>query len=64
MCRVKIWQRYGLELATGNDLLRVMQVLNQIVYELPTEHPLADSRPLREYLGHTPVQVNSNRSPY
>lgn len=33
------------------------QVLNQIVYELPAEHPLAESRPLRELLGHTPPQV-------
>ncbi|KAJ0095138.1 hypothetical protein Patl1_16883 [Pistacia atlantica] len=33
------------------------QVLNQIVYELPSEHPLAESRPLRELLGHTPPQV-------
>lgn len=34
-----------------------VQVLNQIVYELPAEHPLADTRPLRELLGHTPLQV-------
>lgn len=33
------------------------QVLNQIVYELPAEHPLAETRPLRELLGHTPFQV-------
>ncbi|GFY91534.1 acid phosphatase/vanadium-dependent haloperoxidase-related protein [Actinidia rufa] len=32
-------------------------VLNQIVYELPAEHPLAESIPLRELLGHTPPQV-------
>lgn len=35
----------------------ILQVLNQIVYELPAEHPLAESRPLRELLGHTPPQV-------
>lgn len=35
----------------------VLQVLNQIVFELPEEHPLADTRPLRELLGHTPPQV-------
>ncbi|XP_027336706.1 uncharacterized protein LOC113850377 isoform X1 [Abrus precatorius] len=35
----------------------VLLVLNQIVYELPAEHPLAESRPLRELLGHTPPQV-------
>lgn len=33
------------------------QVLNQIVFELPAEHPLSESRPLRELLGHTPTQV-------
>lgn len=33
------------------------QVLNQILCELPAEHPLAESRPLRELLGHTPTQV-------
>jgi acid phosphatase family membrane protein YuiD len=37
--------------------LDIIQVLNQIVYELPAEHPLAESRPLRELLGHTPPQV-------
>lgn len=37
--------------------LDIVQVLNQIVYELPAEHPLAESRPLRELLGHTPPQV-------
>ncbi|RYQ82993.1 hypothetical protein Ahy_B10g101603 isoform B [Arachis hypogaea] len=36
---------------------RQAEVLNQIVYELPAEHPLAESRPLRELLGHTPPQV-------
>lgn len=34
-----------------------LQLLNQIVYELPAEHPLAESRPLHELLGHTPPQV-------
>ncbi|GJM92286.1 hypothetical protein PR202_ga08739 [Eleusine coracana subsp. coracana] len=34
-------------------------VLNQIVCELPSEHPLAETRPLRELLGHTPTQVCS-----
>jgi len=31
--------------------------LNQIVCELPSEHPLSETRPLRELLGHTPTQV-------
>lgn len=39
------------------------QVLNQIVYELPPEHPLAETRPLRELLGHTPLQVRLVSSP-
>lgn len=38
-------------------MTHMFQVLNQIVYELPAEHPLAESRPLRELLGHTPPQV-------
>ncbi|KAL4587015.1 hypothetical protein LXL04_011664 [Taraxacum kok-saghyz] len=43
----------GIRLQAG----RQAEVLNQIVYELPAEHPLAESRPLRELLGHTPPQV-------
>ncbi|KAK7246957.1 hypothetical protein RIF29_41830 [Crotalaria pallida] len=39
-------------------------VLNQIVYELPAEHPLAESRPLRELLGHTPLQYIRDSIPY
>ncbi|CAL5349730.1 unnamed protein product [Camellia sinensis] len=44
---------FGVRLHAG----RQAEVLNQIVYELPAEHPLAESRPLRELLGHTPTQV-------
>lgn len=43
----------GVRLQAG----RQAEVLNQIVFELPPEHPLAVSRPLREPLGHTPQQV-------
>ncbi|CAA2991365.1 uncharacterized membrane -like [Olea europaea subsp. europaea] len=43
----------GVRLQAG----RQAEVLNQIVCELPSEHPLAESRPLRELLGHTPPQV-------
>ena len=43
----------GVRLQAG----RQAEVLNQIVYELPAEHPLAESRPLRELLGHIPPQV-------
>ena len=39
----------------------IFQVLNQIVYELPAQHPLAESLPLRELLGHTPPQVRSDQ---
>jgi len=35
----------------------LLQLLNQIVCEFPPEHPLSSSRPLRELLGHTPLQV-------
>jgi hypothetical protein len=31
--------------------------LNQIIYELPLEHPVRDTRPLRDRLGHTPMEV-------
>jgi hypothetical protein len=36
---------------------RQAEVLNQIITELPPEHPVRDTRPLREMLGHTNVQV-------
>ena len=36
---------------------RQAEVLNQLIVELPRDHPLTDSRPLRDSLGHTPVQV-------
>ncbi|XP_010248889.1 PREDICTED: uncharacterized protein LOC104591652 [Nelumbo nucifera] len=44
---------FGVRLHAG----RQAEVLNQIVFELPAEHPLAETRPLRELLGHTPSQV-------
>lgn len=50
---VVMYDAFGVRLQAG----RQAEVLNQIVYELPAEHPLADSRPLRELLGHTPPQV-------
>lgn len=36
---------------------QILQLLNQIVCELPPEHPLSNVRPLRDSLGHTPLQV-------
>ncbi|GAY44044.1 Acid phosphatase/vanadium-dependent haloperoxidase-related protein [Citrus sinensis] len=50
---VVMYDATGVRLQAG----RQAEVLNQIVYELPAEHPLAESRPLRELLGHTPAQV-------
>ncbi|MFS7909812.1 hypothetical protein Hanom_Chr02g00098891 [Helianthus anomalus] len=43
----------GVRLQAG----RQAEVLNQIVYGLPAEHPLAESSPLSVLLGHTPPQV-------
>ncbi|XP_068667456.1 uncharacterized protein [Aristolochia californica] len=50
---VVMFDSSGVRLHAG----RQAEVLNQIVFELPEEHPLADARPLRELLGHTPPQV-------
>ena len=50
---IVMYDATGVRLQAG----RQAEVLNQILVELPAEHPLADSRPLRELLGHTPPQV-------
>ncbi|KAG4975412.1 hypothetical protein AAZX31_11G253000 [Glycine max] len=50
---IVMYDATGVRLQAG----RQAELLNQIVYELPAEHPLAESRPLRELLGHTPPQV-------
>lgn len=50
---VVMYDAVGVRLHAGKQA----EVLNQIVYELPSEHPLAVTRPLRELLGHTPFQV-------
>ncbi|EFH50655.1 hypothetical protein ARALYDRAFT_326979 [Arabidopsis lyrata subsp. lyrata] len=52
---VVMYDATGVRLHAG----RQAEVLNQILYQLPAEHPLAESRPLRELLGHTPPQVYS-----
>ncbi|KQJ83247.1 uncharacterized protein LOC100829864 [Brachypodium distachyon] len=44
---------FGVRLHAGKQA----EVLNQIVYELPLEHPLSETKPLREILGHTVPQV-------
>jgi acid phosphatase family membrane protein YuiD len=38
---------------------RQASVLNMIITELPPDHPVSDTRPLRDTLGHTPLQVRS-----
>ncbi|CAN6464195.1 unnamed protein product [Victoria cruziana] len=53
MASVVMYDAFGVRLHAG----RQAEVLNQIVFELPAEHPLSDTRPLRELLGHTPPQV-------
>ncbi|ONK77727.1 uncharacterized protein A4U43_C02F9920 [Asparagus officinalis] len=50
---VVMYDSFGVRLHAGKQAA----VLNQIVYELPAEHPLAETGPLRELLGHTPLQV-------
>ncbi|XP_072085136.1 uncharacterized protein [Arachis hypogaea] len=55
---IVMYDATGVRLQAG----RQAEVLNQIVYELPAEHPLAESRPLRELLGHTPPQVHHHFS--
>ncbi|KAI5007076.1 uncharacterized membrane protein YuiD-like [Hordeum vulgare subsp. vulgare] len=50
---VVMYDASGVRLHAGKQAA----VLNQIVCELPAEHPLAETRPLRELLGHTPTQV-------
>ncbi|OVA09756.1 Acid phosphatase/vanadium-dependent haloperoxidase-related [Macleaya cordata] len=50
---VVMYDASGVRLHAG----RQAELLNQIVCELPPEHPLSNVRPLRELLGHTPLQV-------
>lgn len=51
---VVMYDAAGVRLQAGQHA----DVLNQIVFELPPEHPVANSfKPLREMIGHTPVQV-------
>ncbi|GMG98693.1 hypothetical protein Nepgr_000533 [Nepenthes gracilis] len=50
---VVMYDASGVRLHAG----RQAELLNQIVCELPPEHPLSNVRPLHDSLGHTPVQV-------
>ncbi|XP_057455863.1 uncharacterized protein LOC130747062 [Lotus japonicus] len=50
---IVMYDASGVRLHAG----RQAELLNQIVCELPPEHPLSTVRPLRDSLGHTPLQV-------
>ncbi|XP_058202880.1 uncharacterized protein LOC131317339 [Rhododendron vialii] len=50
---IVMYDAFGVRLHVGCQV----EVLNQTVYELPVEHPLAESKPLRELLWHTRTQV-------
>ncbi|CAK7350143.1 unnamed protein product [Dovyalis caffra] len=50
---VVMYDATGVRLHAG----RQAELLNQIVCELPPEHPVSNIRPLRDSLGHTPLQV-------
>ncbi|CAN8258535.1 unnamed protein product [Cochlearia groenlandica] len=50
---IVMYDASGIRLHAG----RQAELLNQIVCEFPLEHPLSTVRPLRELLGHTPIQV-------
>ncbi|KAJ4897712.1 Acid phosphatase/vanadium-dependent haloperoxidase-related protein [Raphanus sativus] len=50
---VVMYDASGVRLHAG----RQAELLNQIVCEFPPEHPLSTVKPLRELLGHTPIQV-------
>ncbi|PKA61485.1 hypothetical protein AXF42_Ash014402 [Apostasia shenzhenica] len=54
LASVVMYDASGIRLHAG----RQAELLNQIVCELPPEHPLSNIRPLRELLGHTPLQVS------
>ncbi|XP_058001324.1 uncharacterized protein LOC110669974 isoform X2 [Hevea brasiliensis] len=50
---VVMYDATGVRLHAG----RQAELLNQIVCELPPDHPVSNVRPLRDSLGHTPLQV-------
>lgn len=50
---VVMYDASGVRLHAG----RQAELLNQIVCELPPEHPVSNAKPLRDSLGHTPFQV-------
>ncbi|XP_068658125.1 uncharacterized protein [Aristolochia californica] len=52
-CSQVMYDASGIRLHAGKQA----EVLNQIVCELPAQHPLSNVRPLHEPLGHTPLQM-------
>ncbi|XP_047342722.1 uncharacterized membrane protein YuiD-like isoform X3 [Impatiens glandulifera] len=50
---VVMYDASGVRLHAG----RQAELLNLIVCELPPEHPVSTVKPLRDSLGHTPLQV-------
>ncbi|XP_028078253.1 uncharacterized protein LOC114280111 isoform X1 [Camellia sinensis] len=52
---VVMYDATGVRLHAG----RQAELLNQIVCELPPEHPVSSVKPLRDSLGHTPLQVTA-----
>jgi acid phosphatase family membrane protein YuiD len=53
LCAQVMYDASGVRLHAG----RQASVLNMIITELPPDHPVSDTRPLRDTLGHTPLQV-------
>ncbi|GAB4849667.1 hypothetical protein Ancab_004462 [Ancistrocladus abbreviatus] len=53
MACIVMYDASGVRLHAG----RQAELLNQIVCELPPEHPVSNVKPLRDSLGHTPLQV-------
>ena len=55
---VVMYDASGVRLHAG----RQAEVLNQLIFELPPDHPVSDTRPLRDSIGHTPVQVGIGKA--
>lgn len=51
--QVVMYDASGVRLHAGKQA----SVLNMIICELPPDHPVSDTRPLRDTLGHTPLQA-------
>lgn len=54
---VVMYDASGVRLHAG----KTASVLNMIITELPPDHPVSDTRPLRDTLGHTPLQARHPR---